>query len=130
MTRGERNANPGNIRKVSGVHWVGQSPIQDDESFVKFASPEYGIRAICRILRSYARIGLNTVNGIINRWAPPNENNSEAYVNHVASLCNVQPNDLINVEFYLAKLIRAIIQHENGEVIYTDQQIQAGIDLA
>lgn len=130
MTRGILNNNPGNIRKVRGVTWIGQSPTQDDDAFVTFVSPEYGMRAICRILRSYAAHGLNTINAIINRWAPPNENNSRAYVSDVCDQCDVDSTDPIDIEALMPSIIKAIIKHENGFFPYTPQQIDAGISLA
>ncbi len=56
MTRGMRNNNPLNIRRVAGSHWKGEivSPIEDKE-FVQFASVEYGIRAAFCILDTYRR---------------------------------------------------------------------------
>lgn len=130
MTRGERNHNPGNIRRVPGVHWQGESPVQSDDAFVTFAAPEFGFRAIARILRSYQKRGLCTINQIINRWAPPNENDSVAYVNHVAEYCGVDPDEILDLGTFLPKIIHAITVHENGVFNYTEQQIQAGISLA
>lgn len=130
MTRGERNSNPGNIRHVKNVTWQGSHPIQGDDSFVTFTSPEMGIRAICRIMRSYKARGLNTIDAIINRWAPPSENNSAAYVSAVCDDCGYDSKDPIDVDAIMPALIKAIIVHENGHCIYTRQQIDAGITLA
>jgi hypothetical protein len=132
MTRGERNFNPGNIRRIAGVTWEGESPNQSsDDSFVIFISAEYGIRAIARILTSYAKRGLNTVQGIISRWAPPADaNNTEAYVAAVCVECGVDPTAPVDVQATMPNLIKGIIQHENGQMIYTDQQIADGIALA
>ena len=130
MSRGITNNNPGNIRKVPGVTWVGQSPDQTDTAFVQFVDPTYGIRAIARILMSYSREGLNTVDQIINRWAPPNENQSTAYVSDVCGRCQVNPDAPIVVTSMLPQLISAIIFHENGSNPYTPQQIDSGISLA
>ena len=33
MTRGERNNNPLNIRRVAGTHWRGEAAVQDDPAF-------------------------------------------------------------------------------------------------
>lgn len=129
-TRGERNFNPGNIRHVKGVTWVGQSPTQTDDSFVQFDTAEFGIRAITRIMRSYERQGIMNVAETIDRWAPPNENNSQAYVDAVCKECSVEADEPISIEAIMPLLIRGIIRHENGEVIYSDAQISAGIALA
>lgn len=130
MTRGERLNNPGNIRHVPGITWVGQAELQPDESFVCFTDPVYGIRAIVRILRAYKRQGLVTLSEAIDRWAPPNENNSHAYVADVCTQCKVGPDDAVDFDEIMPQLVSAIIRHENGQVIYSAQQIQQGIALA
>lgn len=81
-TRGFRNNNPGNIRH--GSPWVGLADEQPDSAFCTFKSVEYGIRAIHRLLHTYAsKYGCTNIESIINRYAPPNENNTSAYINTV-----------------------------------------------
>ena len=130
LVRGIRNNNPGNIR-ISGVTWEGQTG--DDGAFVKFSSPEFGIRAMARTLINYQRIhGLNTVSEIISRWAPDNENNTEAYIDSVADSMGVfswWPFDVEDAE-KLTGLVHAIIKHENGIQPYSAQVIARGIQLA
>ena len=116
---------------MAGVTWEGENPDQSgDDSFVVFLTVEYGIRAIARILTSYAKRGLNTVQGIIARWAPPGDNNTAAYVAAVCLECGVDPTAPIDVQQTLPSLIQGIIVHENGACIYTDAQINQGIALA
>ena len=54
IPRGIRNNNPGNIR-WSNDQWKGLIPKDQasDKAFCVFRSPEYGIRAMARILRKY-----------------------------------------------------------------------------
>lgn len=114
--RGIRNNNPGNIRH-SNDKWQGKARDQPDEDFIKFESPEYGIRALARVLiRYYDAYDLDTVRKIISRWAPPVENNTLAYVTAVAEKLGVEPDDQIDVHDYnvMEPLVRAIIEHENG----------------
>jgi hypothetical protein len=104
-----------------------------DPTFCQFVDPVYGIRAIARILGTYYDIyRLYTVRGIISRWAPPNENDTESYIQNVAKQCGVKPDDVlhIHVDSVLMGLIKGIIQHENGEQPYPDQLIEQGIQLA
>jgi hypothetical protein len=129
IPRGIKNQNPGNIRSGT-ADWEGMSPTQDDPEFVQFQGPQWGIRAIAKILLTYEADGLNTVQQIINRWAPPSENDTDAYVQAVAEACGVGANTPINVTQMLPSLIPAIIKHENGEQPYTTAQIEAGIALA
>jgi hypothetical protein len=128
--RGVRNFNPGNVRLNPGIPWKGMAAVQSDPDFITFESAEYGIRAIVRILRSYSRLGINTVDGIINRYAPANENNSLAYVIDVCSQLKVGPHDPISIEAHMPELVKAIIRHENGTCPYDDIQINTGIGIA
>ncbi|EGT3587641.1 structural protein [Proteus mirabilis] len=94
--RGERNNNPGNIRH--GSKWQGLSAQQTDKDFCQFVSPEYGIRAIYKLLQTYQKkYELNTVESIIDRYAPPNENNTTGYINRAAKDIGVSVNEPINV---------------------------------
>src|SRR5262245_58187606 len=98
-TRGERNNNPGNLREVDGVHWVGERATDDDPAFEEFNTPEDGIRALAKTLLSYQRKhGLRTVTGIITRWAPSNENNTIAYIDAVARSMGVLSSADIDLE--------------------------------
>lgn len=131
--RGIRNNNPGNIRW--GDDWRGLVPDaqRTDKSFCQFTTPEYGIRAMIIILRNYQRKrGLKTVTDIINRWAPPVENNTLAYINSVAKEIGVDPAAEINVfdSRIMMKLLQAIIKHENGVQPYGFDVFVKAIDLA
>lgn len=129
-TRGLRNNNPGNIRR-DGTRWEGMSPDQTDAAFVQFVAPEYGLRAMARVLNSYyTRHQLRTVRGIITRWAPPNENDTGAYVRSVASRLNVGPDDALSWPDRVPELIEAIVKHENGLQPYSREMIAQGITLA
>lgn len=127
--RGLRNNNPGNIRH--GDKWRGLAPDQLDKAFCTFSAPEWGIRAMAVILKNYqAKNGIHTISGIISRWAPPTENDTQSYVNVVAKACGVKPTDKIVVKDILPKLIPAIIKHENGLQPYSVEVIAKGISLA
>lgn len=129
-TRGIRNNNPGNVR--IGQKWAGLSDEQLDKDFCTFKSPEYGIRAICRILLSYQDRGINTVRKIITTWAPAVENDTGAYVADVAARCSVGPDDVVDVDQadVMRELIEAIIVHENGTQPYPKSVIDGGMRLA
>lgn len=128
--RGIRNNNPGNIRH-SGSQWQGMAPVQTDPDFVQFVSPEYGIRALSKILQNYSsRYGINTVRGIISRYAPASENNTDAYANAVARALGVTPDQTISVQQHLTALAEAIIKHENGQQPYQIAQIATGVGMA
>ena len=131
QTRGLRNNNPGNIRHGSS-RWQGMSADQSgDSAFVQFDTPEYGIRALTKLLRNYqTRYELFTVRDIINRWAPPSENDTGAYVGHVARIAGVNPDQRININDKMVPIVTAIIKHENGLQPYSQETIAKGIGLA
>lgn len=129
--RGFRNHNPGNIRH--GDRWQGLSQGQPDPAFCTFLSPEYGIRAMGRILLNYRRRHkLTTLRGIIGRWAPPVENNTNAYTLHVCMDLDTGPDDEIDVENpdTLEALTSAIIRHECGINPYSRELIRRGTHMA
>ncbi|ECD4475387.1 hypothetical protein E0961_05965 [Salmonella enterica subsp. enterica serovar Livingstone] len=129
--RGIRNNNPGNLEYSKSNPWVGQNG--DDGRFAKFETPEHGIRALGRNLMSYQRQGIDTVSEIINRWAPPTDNNdTAAYIKAVCEQLGVsadEPLDSSNPDT-LKALCAAIIQHENGSQPYSDQQLTNGVSAA
>ena len=118
LPRGIRNNNPGNIR-LSKTMWQGQkAPPQDDPDFVEFVSPLYGLRALMKLLLTYhLKYGLDTVESILNRFAPPHENDTGSYMNHVARMMKIKPRDTLNLtrKEALTALAQAIVVHENGK---------------
>lgn len=127
-TRGVRNANPGNIRK-SKDQWEGA--IGDDGEFVIFDSPESGVRALGKNLLSYGRQGYDSIEKIINRWAPPNENDTQAYIDSVVAATGIpatQSLDLSDPDT-LSSLAQAISFHETGSR-YDPEVYQQGVARA
>ncbi|WGL34739.1 peptidoglycan transglycosylase [Escherichia phage vB_EcoP-R1] len=127
-TRGIRNNNPGNIR-VSKDQWEGMTG--DDGAFVTFDSPESGVRALGKNLLSYGRRGYDSIEKIINRWAPPNENDTKAYIDSVVAATGIpatQSLDLSNPDT-LSALAQAISFHETGSR-YDPEVYQKGVARA
>ena len=125
LTRGERNNNPGNI-DMNRIKWKGLAAVSTDVRFCTFTSRAYGIRAIGKLISTYYHTyKLNTIAKIINRWAPPAENNTGAYIAAVCNSCNIQRDDFITTltPAILLQLVKAIIMHENGRCIYSDTEI-------
>ena len=116
--RGIRNNNPGNIR-WSTIEWNGlvSADQRTDPDFCQFVSPYYGLRALALNVHSYfARHGLKTVRGIITRWAPPEENDTHAYINCIAERMQVSADQDISLDDWLTlhNLVSAITTEENG----------------
>lgn len=131
MTRGIRNNNPGNIRFSPSNDWEGQLAQPDRDGFSVFTDPRFGIRAMAILLRNYVnRYGLNTVRGLITRWAPPSENDTDAYANHVALELGIGLDDTIDLQAHLPSLVKVIVKHENAINPYSDALIDQGIAMA
>ena len=124
MTRGMKNNNPLNIRRTAD-RWQGIAATQTDAEFVQFESMDYGYRAAWKLLDTYyhrlTSAGKRfTVENIIGRWAPPNENDTAAYVRTVLLLSGIGGQENLlppeNVEGYgrLARLLSAMTCVECG----------------
>lgn len=127
-TRGIRNNNLGNLR-VSKDQWEGA--VGDDGAFVIFDSPESGVRALAKNLQSYGRQGYDSIEKIINRWAPPNENDTQSYINSVVAATGIpatQSLDLSDPDI-LSSLAQAIGYHETGSR-YDPEVYQKGVARA
>lgn len=132
LPRGIRNNNPGNIRRNS-IEWDGMQAIQNDSEFVQFKSPEYGFRAMTRILQSYQRRGLLSVRDMISTYAPSSENHTGIYIDFVSQYINVSPDQPLDLNETQFDLIKAISIFENGTLYsdhYDDKTIEGGIALA
>ena len=96
LPRGIRNNNPLNIR-LSSDKWQGQRPPstspEGEKAFCVFESMAYGWRAAFVILCKtyYGKYKLKTIRALITRWAPPKENNTEAYIRRVTDRIGIGP---------------------------------------
>ncbi len=116
MTRGLRNNNPLNIRR-NGDKWQGLAEEQGDKAFFTFIAPEWGYRAAFRTLQNYRRVhGLMTLREWITRWAPPVENDTEAYIRCVCSRSGLSPEAEPNIsnEVVMCNIVAAMSYMENG----------------
>jgi hypothetical protein len=113
LPRGIRNKNPGNIR-ISLSQWMGKLRIADPE-FEQFSEMKFGIRALMKLLIGYINRDFNTIEKIITRYAPGNENNTEAYIQAVCNYTGFQRDEILSPdEETIKKMVYAISHHENG----------------
>ncbi|OUM34490.1 structural protein P5 [Pseudomonas putida] len=142
--RGVRNRNPGNIDYNPRNAWQGQLGVEEgvaNPRFARFDHPENGIRALGKLLINYrgkdgmpgvGGKGIDTVLETINRWAPSNENDTQAYASAVAKRLGVKPTDPINIKdpATLRGMVLSIIIHENGGNPYPSAIIDEGVRRA
>lgn len=147
QTLGVRLNNPGNLEW--GAPWEGLVPREKSryyktgtgpqQRFCEFKDAASGIRAIMRTLITYADkrkaadgSAIDTVREVVSRWAPPSENNTNAYAVHVAKLMGVHPDAPINIKDYETAygLVTGIIAHENAGYAYPAAVVEEGLRRA
>jgi hypothetical protein len=115
--RGIRNHNPGNIRHGRAA-WAGMAATQPDSQFVVFRDAVSGLRALMLLLLNYYRkFGLDSVESILNRFAPPHENATDHYIAAITQRMHVTRRHRLDLEReeVLVSLARAIVLYENGK---------------
>lgn len=122
LPRGLRNNNPGNVRQSPGQTWSGEVRGGDTE-FETFMGPDKGVRAIGRIMKNNQNL---TVRDFLNRYAPPTENDTAAYIAAVEKAGIDTTKSVSGVSSL--DLTKAIIQHENGVQPFHDDFIVRALD--
>ena len=126
MARGLDNRNPGNIRQ-SKVRYRGEVRPSRDPAFKEFESLAWGYRAIFVLLDTYRiRYGLDTLRGMISRWAPPSENHTEAYIRAVAGDTGIDPDEPLDTRdaATMVPVAASISRVENGAKADRDEIIR------
>ncbi|HWL04243.1 MAG TPA: hypothetical protein VNQ99_04820 [Xanthobacteraceae bacterium] len=117
--RGIRNNNPLNLEASPFTQsQPGFSGL--DGRFGKFGSVEQGMAAADKLLAGYGQRGINSIAGVINRWAPANDGNPvSAYANFVAQKAGIDPNARIDLSdpTVRAKILPAMAEFENGRPV-------------
>jgi hypothetical protein len=91
-------------------------PVGANTGFQQFATPEEGVAALDKNLQAYGKQGINTVAGVISKWAPPNENNTQAYIADVSQRLGIKPDQPLDMGNPMVRqaLGSAIAIHEQG----------------
>ena len=116
LPRGLRNCNPGNIRINSDL-FQGEIRPSKDKSFKQFETMAYGYRSLFRILSNYRKnYGLDTIRKMIGRWAPENENDTDAYVKAVSDYAGIPADGPININDreQMIRIVAGMSKVENG----------------
>ena len=127
-SRGLRNNNPLNIRHSEDV-FQGETK-GNDKSFKTFSSLPFGYRAGFVILGTYLSQGLNTIEKIIAKWAPPTENNTESYIANVEKWSGIPRNKELTAfdgsDYILIVAAMSFVENGQNADIST---VQAGFNL-
>ncbi|WP_238132274.1 structural protein [Vibrio cincinnatiensis] len=131
--RGVRANNPLNIEISSANNWRGKVTPSIDKRFETFSDSKYGFRAGAVTLRNYQSLyGLYTLNEILNRFAPPNENKTDNYAKFVGDQVGVGVNESIDLQDgeTLARVLHAMSIMEVGRGYYTLDDARKGVAIA
>ncbi len=116
---GQPQNNPGNMR-----------PAGASTGFRQFSTPQEGLAAMDQNLQAYAGKGINTLSGIISRWAPPSDNNNtQAYIADVSKRLGVDPNQPLDMSNPVVRqaISTGIMIHEQGSGrLFGQQQAPSG----
>ncbi|GAA4850891.1 hypothetical protein [Algivirga pacifica] len=134
QSRGIRNNNPGNIVQ-SSVPWKGKLLSPNDTRFEQFKDLLHGLRALFLNLNTYyEKRGLRTIREIVYRYAPPHENHTENYVQHVARVVGIPEDTMLpKQEEVFLRLAKGIVQMENrmeDRHLVTEQDLVGGLQLS
>lgn len=127
LPRGIRNNNPGNIK--TGEGWKGVAG--NDGTFDIFTDDTWGLRALAMDLQSKLNRGLTTIRQIISVYAPPSENDTDAYISAVSAQTGIGADDPLTYPDDWPDLMRAIVTHENGDqgALISDGDIAQGLSM-
>ncbi len=132
--RGERNNNPLNM-DYNHIPWDGLADPKDwagEPRFAVFQDPEHGIRAAVVNMRThFSRDPQLSLGGLVAIWAPPNENDTTAYLAHVVLLTKIPVTHIVDLHdtVFVTTLVKALITHECGRCIYPDTLIARALQL-
>jgi len=117
--RGIRNNNPLNL-EASPFTQRQPGFSGSDGRFGQFGSMDQGFAAADNLLQTYAQRGINTIGGVIGRWAPANDGNPvSAYAQFVARKVGVDPNAPIDMSdpSVRQRVLGAMAEFENGRPV-------------
>lgn len=130
MPRGIRNNNPGNL------NYAGQAgaTIEGGEGgrFAVFESMQHGVAALYKQLQLYFKRGINTLSSIVKTYAPASDNNNvDAYISALTKATGKGANEVLDSgdTATIARLMKGIVDHENGKGYISSSDIMGGIQL-
>ncbi|HCR1961919.1 TPA: hypothetical protein ONC42_000568 [Enterobacter kobei] len=128
--RGIRNNNPGNL------NYVGQAgaTMEGGEGgrFAVFESMQHGVAALYKQLQLYFKRGINTLSSIVKTYAPASDNNNvDAYISALTKATGKGANEVLDSgdTATIARLMKGIVDHENGKGYISSSDIMGGIQL-
>ena len=123
MVKGYRNNNPGNIRRLAykngkPQYWYGEIPYEQSEdlAFSQFVDMKVGLRALFKLIYNHHKGGNNTVQKLISKYAPPNENDTQLYIKKVSEALGISSEVVFKLTyeniFVIAKAANAMENYQ------------------
>jgi hypothetical protein len=126
------NNNPGNIRVDGKNNWLGMVNGNEVGSFAKFVTEEYGLRALVLNIYNSLKLGNDTIEKLITRYAPrlnekgKVENDTEAYIRDVSRwMCWDRSRKIGATKIMLSDLTKSICRKEQSQMISNGEFLQA-----
>jgi hypothetical protein len=118
--------NPLNIRYLATNAYNGQTA--NHNGYGVYTTLQAGVRAAgLELTNHYIGAGLNTVTGIVSKWAPSSENDTASYISDVSGRMGVAPDEALAWPQDEVPLIQAMAFHENGYNNMTDDFVTQAI---
>ncbi|WP_426725901.1 hypothetical protein [Enterobacter cloacae complex sp. 277I4] len=128
--RGIRNNNPGNLNYAGQA---GATPEGGEGGrFAVFESMQHGVAALYKQLQLYFKRGINTLSSIVKTYAPASDNNNvDAYISALTKATGKGANEVLDSgdTATIARLMKGIVDHENGKGYISSSDIMGGIQL-
>ena len=101
-----------NIRAAQDV-WQGQ--VGQRRGFVEFQNERVAVRAWLRLMRTYReKHGCDTIASIVTRFAPPSENNTQAYIRYCEAKTGKNRNTKLQSNADYCQLAEAMAFYETN----------------
>ncbi|KTI66968.1 hypothetical protein ASV01_11700 [Enterobacter kobei] len=130
MPRGIRNNNPGNLNYAGQVGATMEGG--EGGRFAVFESMQHGVAALYKQLQLYFNRGINTLSSIVKTYAPASDNNNvDAYISALTKATGKGANEVLDSgdTATIARLMKGIVDHENGKGYISSSDIMGGIQL-
>lgn len=118
-------------RKTSSYHNPGNIMVPGTHHLETYASDAEGIRHVASLLQRYQRkFHLGTIEGFIRKYAPPGENDVEAYIRDVSQRTGFKRGERLDLsnEDTMSKLVSAVTKHEDRKSNFTPTQVKVAIE--
>jgi hypothetical protein len=115
VPQGLVNNNPLNIKYSPDNPWLGQTGREGE--FSTFQSPDYGMRAGDKVLQTYGeKYGIDNISDVITRFAPPSENDTNAYIDYVTNKIGMERDEAIDLSDsdFRKNLTSIMAEYETG----------------